>query len=231
MRKISLNILVGYTALLVIAVATSVIGVYIVRKVQREQPPQVVIVKPEEKPSQYPDYDAIKGENPDPKIKAVRVTDVCPSEGCINDKPATIDFDGITKQYRVSGKLSRAYLYVEAMVDYKRPLTVWDDIYFKINGFGGHLISDNNLLPVPPSEITRSLYDFRSISYYPNIKDKERKMNRQDNISLFSLLQDGIVLDITTSISSDRPGRVMKEIAIYYECFEGSDCVITEQSP
>ena len=229
MKKINLNILIGYIVLIVIAVGTSVIGVYIVRKIQREQPPQVVIVKPEEKPSQYPDYDAIKGKNPDQKIRAVYITSECPAEGCINNNPATIEFDVIHKKYRVSGKFSRAYLYIEAVVDYQRPLTVWDDFYFKMSGLGGHLISDSNLLPVPPSDISRFLYDLRSISYFPSIRDKERNINEQLSINLFTLLQNGITLDITAAISSDRPGRIMKEVSVYYECFEGSECDIQEK--
>jgi len=229
MKKININVLVGYAMLLIIAVVTSVIGVCIVRKIQKEQPPQVVIVKPEEKPSQYPDYDAIKGKNPDPKIIAVYLTSECPPDGCINHKPATLEFDGIHKKYEVKGKFSRAYLYIEAVVDYQRPLTVWDDFYFKINDLGGHLISDNNLLPVPPSDISRFLYDLRFISYFPSIRDKEKNANKQLNINLFTSLQNGIVLDITVAISSDRPGRIMKEVSIYYECFEGSECSIQEK--
>ena len=190
------------------------------------EPP--IVVRPPELPSQYPDWDAIKGKNPDPKIRAIRPTTECPPEGCINHKPATIEFDGIHKKYEVRGKFARAYLYIEALVDYKRPLTVWDDFYFKINGLGGHLMNDSNLLPVPPSDISRFLYDLRSISYFPSIRNKEQNINKQDNINLFSLLQNGIILDITASISSDRPGRVMKEVAIYYECFEGSECDIEE---
>ena len=129
----------------------------------------------------------------------------------------------------MKGKFSRAYLYIEATVDYHRPLTVWDDFYFKVSGIGGHLINDSNLLPVPPSDISRFLYDLRSISYFPSIRDKEIDTNKQSNINLFALLQNSITLDITASISSDRAGRVMKEVSIYYECFERSNCSIQEK--
>lgn len=224
MKEINPKVFWGYLILVLVAVVTSTVGIYIGSKVKEaEKPPQA-----QELPSQYPDWDVIKGKNPDPKISAIRLTSECPPEGCINYSPATEDFDGIHKRYEVKGKFSRAYLYIEAVVDYKRPLTVWDDFYFKVNGLGGHLIPDNNVLPVPPSEISRYLYDLRSISYYPTIKDKEKKGNRYNNINLFVLLQDGIVLDIVTSISSDRPGRVMKEISIFYECFEGTKCNVEE---
>lgn len=179
-------------------------------------------------PSQYPDYDAIKGTNPDPDISRVLITEGCPKEGCKSDRPATQELDALEKQYRVKGRFARAYLYTETIVDYTRPLTAWDDIYFKINGFGGHLIKDENLLPVPPGEISIYLYDLRSISYYPEIKDKENRENKVKNYNLFYLFQDTVTLNIKVFISSDRPGRIMKEVAIYYECYEGSECAIEE---
>ncbi|GAI40490.1 unnamed protein product, partial [marine sediment metagenome] len=167
-------------------------------------------------------------KNPDPDIKKVLITKDCPQEGCKSDKPATQQLDAIDRHYKIKGRFARAYLYSEAIVDYGRPLTAWDDIYFNINGFGGHLIKDENLLPVPPGETSIYLYDLRSISYYPEIKNKENRENRHNNINLFYLLQDSVTLDIRVFISSDRPGRIMKEVAIYYECFEGSDCGIEE---
>ena len=219
------------TTLFIGAVAVSiVIGAinifeYILKKPEISPPSPVVI----NQPSQYPDFDAIKGPRPDLKITPIKITDSCPSSGCRNDKPATIDFDGISKHYEVRGKFARAYLYIEAFVDYNRPLTVWDDFYFKVNGLGGHLISDSNLLPIPPSDISRFLYDLRSISYFPSIKDKEKNISKKLNIDLFTLIQNGITLDITAAISSNRPGRIMKEVSIYYECFEGSECSIQEK--
>ena len=216
-----------YNILTTVVIAAFAFGVvylalyFAERKPEQPQPPEL--------PSQYPDWDAIKGKNPDTKILPIRITSECPHDECVSDKPATIEFDGINKKYEVLGKFSRSYLYIEATVDYKRPLTVWDDFYFKVNGLGGHLISDYNLLPVPPSEISRFLYDLRSISYFSSIRDKEGNINKQLDINLFALLQNGIILDITAAISSDRPGRVMKEVSIYYECFEGSNCSIKEK--
>ncbi len=114
------------------------------------------------------------------------------------------------------------------MVDYNRPLTVWDGFYFKMSKLGGHIIADENSLAIPPGEISKYLYDLRAISYYPTIKDKENVTNRKNNINLFVLLQDGVTFDVVAAISSDRPGRVMKEVSIYYECFMDSECTIKE---
>lgn len=224
MKKISPNVFWGYIILVFVAVTTSLVGLYFGGKIKDAEKPSPVIIQP----SQYPDYDAIKGDNSDPNLTFVKMTSDCGFSGCVNKKPATIDFGIIHKKYKVVGKFSRAYLYIEAAVDYGRPLTVWDDFYFKINGFGGHLISDENLLPVPPGDISRFVYDLRSISYFPSISNKERNKNKQSNINFFVLLQDGVNLDMEATISSDRPGRVIKEVSIYYECFEGSECEIVE---
>jgi len=178
--------------------------------------------------SQFPDYDSIKGSGPD-SMKRLNISSDCSLEkGCVNDKPATIVFDGLIKKYRVMGQFSRAYLYIDALVDYNHPLTSWDDIYFSINDKGGHLISDSNVIPVPPSDSSRFLYNLSSISYFPGIHDKEQNINRTNNVNFFNLLQDGSNLNIHVSVSSNRPGRVIKEASIYYECFEGSDCSIYE---
>ena len=222
-RLITLSL--GMLAIILVLGSFSLLNFYINRPTQIEPPQQTTIPAP---PSQYPDWDAIKGQNPDSKIKVARITDGCPPEVCRDDRPATIGLGGIHKRYRVVGKLSRAYLYIEALVDYRRPLTVWDDFYFKVNGFGGHLVGEENTLAVPPSDVSRYLYDLRAVSYYPSIGDKANRINKQTNINLFNLLQDSAILDIIAAISSDRAGRVMKEVSIYYECSDGPECNVEE---
>lgn len=182
-----------------------------------------VIVAPQ--PSQYPDYDALKGSNADPNIKSVNIIFDCQQGGCINNKPATQDFDGVAHTYKVTGKLSRAYLYADLAVDYKRPLTSWDDFFASLGSYGGHIILDDNLLPVPPGQDSRYLFNLNSISYYPSLLAKNNK-SAINNINVFSIFQNGNTFDIHVTISSNRPGRVMKEVLIYYECFQGSNCSI-----
>lgn len=228
LKKVKINALVGFAVLIIFAVVTSVAGIYIGEKLKRVEEIPTIVVQAPELPSQYPDYDAIKGKNPDPDINPAVVTNDCPEGGCVNNKPTSVEYDGKNKKYRAIGQFSRAYLYIEALVDYERPLTVWDDFVFRINGVGGHFVIDDNQLPVPPSRVTKYLYDLRSISYYPLITDKQKRINRRDDINLFSLLRDGALLNMTAYISSDRPGRVMREVTIYYECSEGSDCKIEE---
>lgn len=213
--------IIEYTILILVLVAISIFSSYIAKEIRERQVPPIVA-------SQYPDYDAIKGPSSDPRIVKVSLTSDCPLGGCKNDKSATVEFDGIHKSYKVTGKFARAYLFIEALVDYNRPLTAWDDFYFKINGSGGHLINDLNALPTPAGETSKYLYDLRSVSYYSKIEEKQKKINKQENINLFVLLQPSAKLDIDAAISSDRPGRIMREVSIYYECFEGSKCAIEE---
>jgi hypothetical protein len=180
--------------------------------------------------SQYADFNVIKGNNKDENINTLNITDICPKGGCVKATSAAISFSGIERKYKVVGKFSRAYLYIDAQVDYSRPLTSWDDIYFKINDMGGHLVSnDDNSLSVPPSNASsRYLYNLSSVSYFPTGSNKMRKTNENKNINLFNLLQDTAQLNINVTVSSDRPGRVLREVSIYYECTEGSSCVINE---
>lgn len=173
--------------------------------------------------SKFSDYDAIKGNNPNPKIKNINI-----SSDYINNKPATVDFDGVEKSYVAKGQFSRSYLYINALVDNSRPLTSWDDIYFTLNQMGGHLITDENLLPAPEGDSSKYLYNMNSISYFPTISDKEQNKNKKSNMNFFWMLQNGNDLNIHVAVSSNRPGRVIKEVSIFYECFEGSDCSIDE---
>jgi hypothetical protein len=84
--------------------------------------------KPSIKPAEYTVYATIKGKNPDKEIKQIII-----ATDFKNDKPATFDPDGVSKKrFHVKGNLSLAYLYIEALVDYNRPLTVYDDVYFTI---------------------------------------------------------------------------------------------------
>lgn len=220
--KLKIDVIITYIVLILVASFASIVSRYVIKqanfnKGQSPTPTPVV-----EKPSQYPDYDAIKGENPDRQIKIIKITADCPKDGCVNRNAATVEFDGIKKTYVVKGNISRGYLYIEAAVDYERPLTTYDNFYFTLNYSGGHLLTSENLLPVPPSEISRYLYDLRFISY----SYKERSFSGTNFLAFF---QNGTNLNIHTSISSDRPGRLLKEVSIYYQCADGFECSIEEK--
>lgn len=219
MKNAKLNKIIGNVIFVIIVAGTAIFAIYTTWRVHESQQ-QKVVVKQVEKLYQYPDFDAIKGENPDRNIKCLKIV-----ENFTNKNPVTKNYkDGVKKYFKVKGKFSRAYLYIEAMVDNNRPLTVWDDVYFKINeDDGGHLIDVNNLAK-PSSEISKYLYDLRSLYYYPTVEEKKKEATA----NLFELLKDEEELKINAFISSARPGGVMKEVSIYYECLKGSKCSIEE---
>lgn len=229
MKKINKDLL-AYVILVLVAVTASSLGIFIVNQFKEQQKAIPIIVAPVEKPTQYPDFDVIKGSSKSAEIKQLNITKDCPKNGCINNKPATLDFNGINKLYLVAGKFSRAYLYIEALVDYNRPLTSSDDVFFTMNGLGGHLVVDANNLPIPSGDTSRLLYNLRSVSFYYDLDDKLNQHNLQSNVNLSPLLQDGYTLNIVATLLSDRPGRVLREVSIYYECFQGSKCSIEERN-
>ena len=219
LKKLHGEILIVYAIIIIAASLASMGSSYVVNQiktVEKQSPPPLI-----EKPSVYPDYDAIKGKNPDPKIKSIQFTDGCPENGCVNNIPATKFFDGIKKNYSLKGNISRGYLYIEVKVDYERPLTTYDDFYFTLNYNGGHLHTDENLLLTPPTDITRYLYDLRSITY-----SYQQRVYR--NVDFLALLQKTRTFNIHAAVSSDRPGRVLKEVSIYYQCAGDTDCSIEE---
>ena len=220
-RKTHAETLIVYGIIILAGLLASIGSSYITNKI-KESNKNIATQTPApqiDKPSEFPDYDAIKGKNPDSKIQIIRFTDGCPEGGCVNNKSAVEEFDGIKQDYKVVGNIKRAYLYIEAAVDYNRPLSNYDTFYFALKYQGGHLSTKYNLLAVPPSETSRYLYDLRSISY--SYKDKEFK-----NVNFLNLLQNNTIFNIHTAVSSDRPGRVLKEVSIYYQCLDGTVCSI-----
>lgn len=178
-------------------------------------------------PSEYPDFVAIKGDKKDPDIKILLLaSDKQVNFGAIEGDKSTLD--GVTSRFKVTGKLSRAYLFFEGTVD-QLPLSAFDDLYFLVNqAKGGHIIIDNNSLPTPSGDTTKILVDLRSVSFYPKIDDKRKDINKQINFDFFSLLTDGKTVQIDSFISSERNPRYIKELSIYYECEAGTVCSLEQ---
>lgn len=167
----------------------------------------------EEKPIKpiYSVYDITRGEHIDSNIKNIDITSVCSKNGCI-DHPVINNLLSISQKYKVTGEFSKMYLYVKAFVDYDKPLTSWDSLYFKIDNTGGHLDQYNEFkLPVPESDIGGYLYDLKLTS--PN--------------NFFGTIINERNINAIVGVASARKGRILKEAKIYYECFQDSDCSIT----
>ncbi len=69
------------------------------------------------------------------------------------------------------------------------------------------------------------LYDLLDISYISSIDGVQSK-NTHNNENFLSLFAKNNNISISAFISSSRAGRVMKEVSIYYECAEQSECLI-----
>ena len=206
---------VGTIAIILVLGSISLVNFYLNKKFPEEEKPPIVVVKePEIKPSEFPDYEAYKSF--DKKIILVKG----------NPSFVTKDYKKIgevEKQFSVKGKFRRAYMFVNASVDNGRPLTVYDSIYILLNYKGGHILR-NKSLPTPSSDTTQLLYDMREIPYITNIPYSENKqalftnwleeMNSKESISFYTFL------------SSWRPGGLIKEITIAFECEENSECNI-----
>lgn len=173
-----------------------------------------VQVMPKPKPSEYPDYEAYKSL-PNKII-------------LVNNNPSfvTKDYKKIgeaEKQFLVKGKFNRAYIFIDVSVDNGSPLTVYDSIYILLKNKGGHILR-NKSLPIPPSDTTQLLYDMREIPYITSIPYSENKQQ------LFADWLDEINLKESASfyafLSSWRPGGLIKEITIAFECEENSNCDI-----
>jgi hypothetical protein len=168
-------------------------------------------------PSEYPDYISIIGSQKDPDIIRLPIAEnYNVTYGAIEGNNSTLG--SITKSIKVNGKFSRIYLFFEGTID-GRPISAFDDLYFKIKpDFGGHIVIDENSLPVPPGETTKQLYSLESISFFPTIINKREKTKESVNYDLLQYFKDGATLELVSFISSERAPRKIKELSLYYEC-------------
>jgi len=212
-RLITLGI--GTFAIILVLGSISLVNFYLNKKFPKEEKPPIVIIKePKPKASEFPDYEAYKSFGK--KITLIR------------DQTSFVTKDykkvgEVEKQFLVKGKFRRAYVFISASVDNGKPLTVYDSIYILLNDKGGHILR-NKSLPTPPSDTTQLLYDMREIPYITSIPYSENKpasftnwldeLNSKENISFYTFL------------SSWRPGGLIKEITIAFECEENSECDI-----
>ena len=137
--------------------------------------------------------------------------------------------DSIGEKYHIKGEIKKAFLYIDVAVDYDRCFTKYDNFFFSItkdkqNKKSGHIKIDN-IKGVPNDLKCVFLYDLSDISYISSIDGGQSK-NTHNNENFLSLFAKNNNISISAFISSSRAGRVMKEVSIYYECAEQSECLI-----
>lgn len=167
------------------------------------------------KTSKYPDYNSLAG------LEKLNIADNFESW-----TPNAQKSEGKIKRVLVleKGELSKAYIYIRASLDGKA-LSKWESIYLNINNSGGHLFRPASLA-VPESEKTELLYAMDEISYLPSVPYSEKRTPL--NIDWFSILKPGAKLNFYTFISSMKPA-FLEEMTLYYDCVEGSDCLLSIQ--
>lgn len=131
------------------------------------------------------------------------------------------------KKYALSNKnsIEASYLYIEASVN-GRPLSVYDDLYLKINDIGGHIIIDKNSLPVLQKEdMSVYLFPLNAISFKKDVDAKPSQFSNDFNF-LDSINNTGS-FSILAHINSQRKNKRIIKISIGYDCNENnSGCSI-----
>ncbi|MEK6827304.1 MAG: hypothetical protein AABX99_02350 [Nanoarchaeota archaeon] len=200
---------IGVIALIVLNWTTDIFRTPREKIIEKE-----VIVVPPTKPSEFPDYGAYKSL-PN-KISLVK-----DNPGFVTKNYKKIG--EVNKNYSLTGKFRRAYIFIDASVDDGRPLTAYDSIYVEINHKGGHLLR-NKSLPILPSDTTKLLYDMREIPYIESIPYSENKQPLF--IDWLTELSSKETMSFYSFLSSWRMGGLIKEISIAFECEENSECNI-----
>ncbi len=218
------------TASMVITISVALLGIYLVlyftgnTSSNSKQPennyPTGTTTPISVQPSQYPDYDSLQA------LQSVAIV----TNATSSESNESFVAGGITKHLQISGNFSRLYLYAEASVNDK-PLTDWDSLYIKIDGFGGHLYRPDSLATPSDNQTTRLLFNASSVPYLPSFPYSSARTplitNWFDNIfnanTTSSKLQTARV---DTFISTTRQGEIHL-IALYYACADSTqDCYI-----
>lgn len=216
MNNKTLNNIMSFLTIIVIGVIT----IYILSKISSNAQPvsktdlieevHNQVEEQQTKPSLYPDFDLTK------LFHSISVATDTPSfveKGIIEGR--------IKKTLYSKGHFQRMYIYIEASVDYGKPLSVYDDIYLTFNYEGGH-VSPEDSLDTPPTEISSLLYSAESFPY--NIQGSKQK-NYLDVMNIFNRNPN---IGINIFLSTARKGGKINNFTIYYECDEGTECLISD---
>ncbi len=166
------------------------------------------------KPLGFPDYEAYKSFSKKVTLIQDQISFVTKDYERIGE---------VSKNLSLTGKFRRAYIFIDVSVDNGKPLTVYDSIYFTLNYKGGHILR-NKSLPMPTSDTTQLLYDMREIPFIESIPYSESKQPLF--VDWLTELDSKESILFHTFLSSWRPGGLIKEITIAFECEENSECDI-----
>lgn len=125
--------------------------------------------------------------------------------------------DAVSQKIEVKGKVKTATLLSDVNVNYDKPFTQYDSLYFKVNfGYnevGGHV---KNYSPS---------IDLSNVDVFVNVNKKA--INESKNVNFVEALNSEGSKKVTSFISSGRAGRKINDLSIVYTCEDNSDCEIT----
>lgn len=216
MNNKTLNNILSFLAIIVIGVIT----IYILSKISSNAQPvskndliqevQYQVEQQQSKPSLYPDFDLTRSFH---SIQVATNTPSFAEKGVVEGR--------IKKTLYSKGHFQRMYIYIQASVDYGKPLSVYDDIYLTFNYAGGH-VSPADSLDTPASEISNLLYSAQSFPYTQGSK----QTNYLNVMAIFNQNPD---VGINIFLSTARKGGKVNDFTIYYECDEGIECLISDK--
>jgi len=128
-------------------------------------------------------------------------------------------------------KLYRNELITEGYISFQvqtngKPLGIYEDIYFKVNGIGGHIIPDYNLLETQEEDnSTTYLLNLASITFKPSINSKNSEV--KESFNFLELINTSKEVDIIIDVSSNNKLKtiIKSELAITCNntpCFDKS---------
>jgi hypothetical protein len=121
-------------------------------------------------------------------------------------------------------EVSCGYLYVKAHGKNGRPLQLeWEHPYVKPGQFGGHLITNESILPSINKEAEEFLFNLSSISYKET--NAQSDLRKADWAALLNV-SDRIVFEIALN-TTDTEG-VLEDVSIVYQCWSPETGQITK---
>ena len=204
----------SYIILTIILLSGSILSFFVRQKLETKQQPQeqTTITTAQIQQSQYPDYDNFNAS------KQLTIAENYATTGNVANGESLKEYFKLN----ATNSIESAYIYIEASVNGK-PLGFYDDLYLKINNHGGHLIKDNNFLPVPQKEnVSTYLLPLASISYKPSRDSKTHQF--QNNQDFLISINETQKLDIIAHINSKKKNKVLIKVIIGYNCLDDIQC-------
>lgn len=220
MKPIPKKTIISYAIFIAIILSSYLISHFIRAKITNDTREKAIALSDVIKEDKYPDFNNFKSQK-----------NLDLANNFLLQKPINVKNSSFKASYKINKNkpIVGAYLYLEASVNNK-PLTTFDDFYLIVNGNGGHLIIENNKLPIPFDRISENVTAF--LLPLNSITFKAGKDTKRSNYKTFDFLKsmnDTNILNIVADVNSQRGRREIVLIKIGYECSEGDDCLISKK--